>query len=119
MNPTPKLNNKKNVTIVGEKSSGKSSTLNWVLGTKEKVGVYNTTPHFMMIHYYKNLAYFDSPWLEDDDITSATYLRALYTFDRVFIAVSLSLKSYKRTIMVINKINPPELYFLRTKCDLF
>ncbi len=43
MNPIPKLNGLKYVTLVGENSAGKSTAFNWILGTNEKTGVDDTT----------------------------------------------------------------------------
>jgi len=43
MNPIPRQNGLKFISLIGENSAGKSSAFNWILGTKEKVGVDDTT----------------------------------------------------------------------------
>ena len=39
--------------------------------------------------------------------------------DFVFIATAVTFKNCKRCIQVMNHINPPKLFLLRTQCDRF
>lgn len=63
MNPIPKLDCARYVSLVGENSAGKTSAFNWIFGTNGKVGVDDTTDKITLIHQKDKLVYFDTPGL--------------------------------------------------------
>ena len=68
----------------------------------------------------RKLVYFDAPGLNQNfNITHAEYLKAFYSIDIMFIATAVTFSNSKRTIKVMDKINPPQLYLLRNHCDKF
>ena len=110
------------MAVMGENSAGKSSIYNWAFGLKLEVGVDDTTQKISIVHsdLPRGLKYFDSPGLNEyNSITNADTLKAFYQVDYVFIATAVTFKNCKRCIQVMNHINPPKLYLVRTQCDKF
>jgi hypothetical protein len=64
--------------------------------------------------------YFDSPGLNQTiNITHAECLKAFYAIDIMFIATAVTFKNSIKTIQVMDRINPPQLYLIRNQCDRF
>ena len=117
----PKAHNTKYVTLMGETSCGKSSIYNWMFGLALKTGQSETSMEMSKIHVdeERNRVYWDSPGFNDEiEIYNADLLKAFYQIDCVFIMTDRSFKMCKKSIQVMNKINPPKLILVRTKCDL-
>jgi GTPase Era involved in 16S rRNA processing len=122
MNPLPKGNGYRYCAIIGENSAGKSSLLNTAFNLHLEVGVDDTTEKIEKVYTDPALkmVYFDSPGLNQTiNITHAECLKAFYSIDFMFIATSTTFKNSIKSIQVMDKINPPKLFLVRSQCDKF
>jgi hypothetical protein len=68
----------------------------------------------------KKRFYYDIPGFNDEvQVEDAEILSFFYQAHSVFILEDGTFKSIKRVLQILNKINPPCLYIVRNKCDLF
>ena len=65
-----------------------------------------------------NLVYFESPpFFNDFNIFKAEIIEKIYEMNSIIVTSDRGFFSIKRLIQVLDKIDPPKLVFVRTKCD--
>ena len=108
--------------VIGDNSAGKSTLYNKTFNLELEVGVDDTTQQVSKVYdcSQRSVEYFDSPGVnETTNVASPEVLKVLYSLKCVFIATSVTFKKLKRLIRIMDRINPPMLYLLRTQCDKF